>query len=1322
MILYFINRLLEPAIKAQKHELAHASKHVVAALTSIDLVKVYNGEVHELWQYQQSISRAARHYLRQAVCNCAQLGYIKLWMNSVFMIGFYYAVILVEQGGLTAGKALTTFWAALTAFQALESIGPHWLTLAKGLAAGKALAELVEEVTSSTRSHEEFGYRPLRCDGDVELKEVSFAYPSNPAQLVVSPVSMFFPAGEVTYLVGKSGSGKSTIGNLLVRFYEPSSGTINLDGVPLAHLDMSWVRNNITLVQQSSVLFSDTLANNVGLGAREPGRVNYPDIQMACGIALLQSTISGLPKGLDTDVGPGAHNLSGGQKQRVAIARARLRDPPVLILDEVTSGLDPANRGLIMDAIRLWRKGKTTIIITHEVHQIKESEYVYVMDRGHLVQEGYRKGLEEAKGGLFASLLASADMEAEQASNAGDQEGETDFESSDDDAKLVQHAGQNGVGVALQSPQAARVYESRFSKYFQGINNGNDSKNPQGMSRMALGGATNMALRMRTKQLWEQPLTPLTSSFNIIGEEGEEEGDVQFPAQSHARQDKETFELKEPSDPFDSWYGTRGSLEIIRSSSRAVRNSRQAAPTTTRERRITLQPETTPPTVSMLPHHGIQRMDSMHLFMEQHLAKKRSRRGIAAKVGEEAATSQDKFTTPPLSAVLRTIWPTTDRNHQIQLVFGVLLCIVVAACNPAFSLIFANLASSFWAQGDQESEAKRWGIYLLVIAVLEGASVFLTYLLFERVGQAWVNSLRREALSRILSQPKSWFDKPNHSPSRISQTLDWSAEEMRKIVSVFLPIMLIVTVMVSSSLIWAMAIRWDLTFVALTGLPIAIGGTRMNSKVSDKWENICITAADKSASIFTEAFSNIRVVRALTLERHFTRKHDKSVDEAYGLNKRRAMYQGFWFGLYQAIPYFIVALTIWYAARLVVLDKLTLANELRVINLVVLAINNALHMLSNIPQLAAAKTTALQMLYYAHLPHDAGHEHQGTEPIRSPLPVRMSRLRFAYPGRESSPVLHNLSLKIETGTCTAIVGASGCGKSTIAALLLRLYEPESAAQSTPTSSPSSVYFHHLHPKHASRQFRYPLTFAGRPANTLCTTSLRSHCALVPQHPFLFPGTIRQNITYGLPETSPFLITYQSAAISAGIHEFIASLPEGYNTLVGDGGGISLSGGQMQRIAIARALVRRPDLLVLDEPTSSLDAEAAEGIRSVITRLVKEEGGRMAVVVVTHSKEMMKIAHVIAVVEDGAVAESGTWDELRGGGEAFARLVGGVMGSMRMKKKTKGRRVKERRVKKEGGDSDEGEEEEEGKSPRWLRDSWKMNQEALRRLEGGIWED
>lgn len=234
---------------------------------------------------------------------------------------------------------------------------------------------------------------------------MSFAYASQLERPVLKLASFFFPAGETTFVIGKSGSGKSTLGQLLMRFYLPTSGEIHIDGKPIESLSINWIRNNITLLEQKSVLFNESILTNIAFGRREGEHVKKDDVQDCVDMAMLQSTIDNMPRGIDTCVGSGGSFLSGGQRQRVAIARARLRDTPILILDEPTTALDSANRAAVMKAIQKWRKGKTTIIITHDMAQIQGDDFVYVMEHGSVVQSGYRSALE--KGAESVSYFAA---------------------------------------------------------------------------------------------------------------------------------------------------------------------------------------------------------------------------------------------------------------------------------------------------------------------------------------------------------------------------------------------------------------------------------------------------------------------------------------------------------------------------------------------------------------------------------------------------------------------------------------------------------------------------------------------------------------------------------------------------------------------------------------------------------------------------------------------------------------------------------------------------------------------------------------------------
>ncbi|OAQ61286.1 ABC transporter domain-containing protein [Purpureocillium lilacinum] len=256
----------------------------------------------------------------------------------------------------------------------------------------------------------------------------------------------------------------------------------------------------------------------------------------------------------------------------------------------------------------------------------------------------------------------------------------------------------------------------------------------------------------------------------------------------------------------------------------------------------------------------------------------------------------------------------------------------------------------------------------------------------------------------------------------------------------------------------------------------------------------------------------------------------------------------------------------------------------------------------------------------------------------------MRGLTFAYPLQPSEPALRGVTLDIEAGECTAIVGQSGCGKSTIVSLLLGLYNPSPRRRGTAT-------------------FR----FGDLPYSEFEMQSLRSSMSYVPQSPFIFPPSIADNIAYGLAaddavSSDDRLARITLAARAVNMHDFIASLPQGYDTVVGDGG-LTLSGGQAQRLCIARALVRRPRLLVMDEPTSALDAKNAAAVRQIISDLVRGESSLCHDVAAPAkgraiASEGAGMA-IIVVLEDGVKVEEGrSVQELEQASGPFSRLVSG----------------------------------------------------------------
>ncbi|KAJ3529815.1 hypothetical protein NM208_g9592 [Fusarium decemcellulare] len=1173
IILSLSTRRLEPAIQAQKRDLATASKFAVASITAIDLVKVFNGYDQEVWQYYPAIKAAAKHYLIQAQCNALQMGYVAFWVVAMFVVGFWYGVVLVNDG-LPPGHVLTTFYATLASFQGIEALMPQWLVIAKGMSAGGFLSSITLNSTRGRLVKPMAGsLKPTTCTGDIELTNVSFAYPSNPNQMVLQSSNFFFPAGEMTFIVGRSGSGKSTLGNLMVGFYEPLTGHVQVDYQPLQILDRQWLRENITLIQQSSILFNETFFKNVAFGHPNPDEATRSEVTGACDAALLQSTLAALPKGWDTNVGADGYNLSGGQKQRLALARARLRDPPVLILDEITSGLDQVSRALIMDAIRDWRYGKTTIIITHDVAQIGDEDFVYVMDNASLVQEGFRRDLEQQYDGVFAILASITPVDPP-------------------DTPIEINVISPDTPMSPSFPLPARA--SKLSQFFiEELERNSLSPARSGISRpLSLGAGTTAALRIRTTQIWDSKISPEPERPKSVAVSSPTSV---YEKHSMAFRSQSSSDGMETSGTLDSWEDEPAYL-----------------------------------------FGGSNRRDNISKLRLARFDEKLKSTAV------EGTGSEAKDLPPPMSlvAILKTVWPALGARHRLILICGIVTCFIGAGSIPSFSYCFAQLLGAMWSPGDKLAEGKKWAIFLIVIAVVDGVCTGGGRYLLEIVGQAWINTIRVQALKRILRQPRSWFDRSRNSPGRINECLDRNAEEMRNIVGRFVPIVIVVTVMISVAVIWALAVSWKLTLVALAPLPVVMGAVKGYAIVSGKWEAHCNKGAEDASAVLTEIFLNIRVVRALTLEKYMSNKYLKAVTHTLGLGKKRAGYTSALFGLYQSLNYPLTALVFYYGTVLLASkQQITATAVVQVVNLLLFSMGTATSILSAIPQVTMAQATAAQMLGYANMPLVSSKDTRGFRKPSTPLPVRLDELEFSYKAT-GRPVLRGVSFEVHPGDCLAVVGRSGCGKSTVISLLLGLYAPSNPILRTTS----------------------PLTFAGVSYSEVDLEHLRSMMAYVPQTPFLFPASIAENIAYGLSELSPYrrIHNVMTAAQAAGLHDFIISLPEGYHTKVGDGGQ-ALSGGQAQRLSIARALARKPLLLVLDEPTSALDAESSEMIRQTMQGLAdksRRDRGGMAIVVVTHSKEMMAIADRIVVLEDGAKVEEGTYRDLLHANGPFAQLISG----------------------------------------------------------------
>lgn len=1186
----------QSAIERQQAKLTEAQKFSTNAFSAIETVKCFNGQGFELKKYMQRISEAAVWYYRVANKNSMQTGLIVLLSSSMFVQGFYYGGVLVSKGKKSSGDVITTFLSAIGAFQALQSILPQMIVLEKGRTAGSTLRAVMAQVQSGLSVQRRLDLlTPASCRGDIDVKGLCFAYPSRPSQLALDDVTLFIPGGDLTFLIGKSGSGKSTLGQLLMRFYNAGKGRISLDGIPLASLDVSWLRGNITLVEQTSLLFNDTVFNNIAFGRKQHGNVTKRQVTEAAEFALLQLMITDMPNGLETVVGYKGGAMSGGQRQRMALARARLRDTPILMLDESTSALDHISRGLMMDAIRHWRRGKTTIIITHDISQILPDDYAFVMEQGKLAQEGYRKHMEKMKDTPFQSFLPP---EERATISPYDARKHTAFES-------IRTRGSSLDSIVKPATPATPTFDPLEAQLSAG-----ETKRKSFLPSVFKEGSPLPAMRAFGKA---GPTSAVTSPFLRMA--------VSPPADLQAKLSRWS-----PTGPKDDIspsslvkHGTNSSNRWSAMLEKLMdKTGRFAADSRTRR-------------------SNVRKRWSKQQDLEA-LKSSTKQSQLKTKTEEEPHISEQEVPQQSFKQILRTLWPNTNRTTKVTLMLGFWGGTVHAIGSPLFSFVLSKLLATYGVKQGHERKQLVYSMAILGIAFTDAMHTYAFRFLMEYVGQCWVDNLRNQAMKRILDQPREFFDKDENSVSRMTEGLDRNAEEMRNLLGRFVGMIYIAAFMTAVSVVWALAVQWKLTLLALAVAPYIFTVTNAFSAVSEKWEGHSNDASDTAGSIFTETFNNIKTVRALTLESHFKEKYTDATNFALKVGFMRSLFSGFFYGLSDSAGNFSTAL-IFYIGSKLVHDGIPVEDVIQVFTMLIFTIMNVSAILEYIPQIGSAKDTASRLLRLAQL-KKTSHEHLGNTRINAIGDINFNNLRFAYPARPEQTVLRGIDLVIRPGSSTAIVGGSGSGKSTIANLLLNLY--------TVSAMPANAH-----------DQTGELTIAGRDINHIYTPSLRSLVTVVSQSPTIFAATVAENIAYGLAPGSQYhnLAAISAAAQLAGIHDFISSLPMSYGTMIGDGG-IGLSGGQAQRIAIARALVREPCVLILDEATSALDPESADLVRHTIKTLLDDRNRAITVVIITHHRDMMEIAENIVVLDQGSIVEEGGFEELLAKNGALANLLSG----------------------------------------------------------------
>ncbi|XP_067645688.1 multidrug resistance protein homolog 65 isoform X1 [Eurosta solidaginis] len=560
------------------------------------------------------------------------------------------------------------------------------------------------------------------------------------------------------------------------------------------------------------------------------------------------------------------------------------------------------------------------------------------------------------------------------------------------------------------------------------------------------------------------------------------------------------------------------------------------------------------------------------------------------------------------------------RPEWCMLFLGAVCAIAFGFTYPAFSVIFGEFYAAL-SQPDEKVALQRTSvlsIYCLILGVLTGIGAFLQTYLFNYAGVWLTTRMRSMTFTAIMHQEAGWFDEEGNSVGSLSARLTGDASGVQGAIGYPLSGLLQASSNFVIALTLSLYYSWKLALVCLCACPIIVGSIIFESKFMSASLIDEKIALEEASRIATEAITNIRTIAGLRREAQTIDRYNLEIDKVKSMIKQKLKYRGLINASGQSFIFFAYAVALCYGGVLVSEGKVPFQDIIKVSETLLYGSMMLAQSLAFAPAFTAALVSAHRLFQILdRTPKIQSARKRGANIPKKGLTqfegVRFTNIEFKYPTRTDDTILNGLNLEVPKGKTVALVGRSGCGKSTCIQLLMRLYDPDSG-----TIKLNDEDIH----------------------NDISIEGLRRRLGLVSQEPSLFDRTIAENIAYGDNSRKVTMDDIIAAAKCANAHNFIITLPNGYDTRLG-ARGTQLSGGQKQRIAIARALVRNPKILLLDEATSALDLQSEQLVQQALDVAC---AGRTCIVI-AHRLSTVQNADVICVLENGRIAEIGNHQQL-----------------------------------------------------------------------------
>ncbi|KAI9749986.1 MAG: GTPase-activating protein [Chaenotheca gracillima] len=569
-----------------------------------------------------------------------------------------------------------------------------------------------------------------------------------------------------------------------------------------------------------------------------------------------------------------------------------------------------------------------------------------------------------------------------------------------------------------------------------------------------------------------------------------------------------------------------------------------------------------------------------------------------------------------------------NKQEWYYMLFGLICSIIAGGGNPTQAVFFAHCISALSLPPSQyaelRSEANFWSLMYLMLAIVQFLSFCGQGIAFAICSERLILRARNRAFRTMLRQDIAFFDKEENSAGALTSFLSTETTHLAGLSGVTLGTILVVTTTLVAALSVGIALAWKLALVCTATIPVLLGCGFFRFWLLARFQANAKKAYESSASYACEATSAIRTVASLTREEDvWDHYHDTLVVQGrrglISTVKSSTLYAAS-----QSFMFFCIALGFWYGGTLISQGAYNLIQFFVAFSAIIFGAQSAGTIFSFAPDMGKAKHAARSLkILFDRVPAIDSWSTEGESLKHIDGTIEFRDVHFRYPTRPEQPVLRGLDLTVKPGQYVALVGASGCGKSTTIALLERFYDPLSGG----------------------------VFVDGKDITSYNIGDYRSFLALVSQEPTLYQGTIRENVLLGADRDDVPDELIVQACKDANIYEFIMSLPDGFSTVVGSKGSM-LSGGQKQRVAIARALLRDPKILLLDEATSALDSESEKVVQAALDAAAR---GRTTIAV-AHRLSTIQKADMIYVFDQGRIVEHGTHKELISARGRYFELV------------------------------------------------------------------